>query len=265
MKLLGLQKIVLSVSDMCNRKCNICPHHDSSIFPNKKVWMSIETAKSLAETLIRCEYTGLVSISGYGEPLLHKQIFNIIAEFTKRNIKTRLYTNGDLLYTEKVSANILDRLKLEEIVVTTYNGPTRYNLYNEFLLKKFKLTKFRIRSKYVTEVKENDVSVVYWNRAGTVFKSVNDNQIYCHRPLHEAMIDWDGTVLTCCEDWVRETKYGNILETPFEEIWNHNQELNHYRKTLVGGNRKDLSVCKECNYRDKDYSVISEDWNGVFK
>jgi radical SAM protein with 4Fe4S-binding SPASM domain len=256
-----LEKIQLSVTDMCNRKCNICPHVDPKIFPNKKVWMTIDTAQKLAKDLLSNNYTGVVSISGYGEPLLHKQIFNIISEFTKRGIKTRLHTNADLIIKNKVNYKILDRLLLDEIVVSIYDGPEQYVKYKSFLLTRFKNTKLIFRDLYVKDVKEEIISLINLrNRAGTLFESNKQISSPCHRPLYNIQIDWDGSVLICCDDWKRKITYGNINDDSISNIWKNNSSLNEHRKLLLSGKRDNILTCSGCNSMVTKEEKLT-DWN----
>ena len=259
MTLIGLEKIQVSVTDMCNRKCNICPHVDENVFPNKKVWMTIETAENLAKNLEENHYNGLVSISGYGEPLLHKQLPEIIEQFTKRKIKTRLFTNADLIVKEKVRTDILDNLGLDELVVSTYDGQQQFLMYRKFVNTKFTKTPVRVKDLYI---KDSEIpKTVGWltNRTGTLYKDTRLTKSVCHRPYYNIQIDWDGDVLICCEDWIRKTRYDNINETPFSEIWLNNTLLNEHRKLLSEKRRDQILACSNCNNIER--RSIPKEWN----
>jgi hypothetical protein len=257
----NLEKIQLSVTDMCNRKCNICPHVDESIFPNKKVWMEVSTAEKLAIDLVNANYMGVVSISGYGEPLLHPKIFNIITQFTKRNIQTRLHTNADLLYKGKVNYKILDRLRLKEIVISTYDGEEQYINYLAFAKSKLIYTPYIFRNLYVKEFNKEVAAIKFLrNRAGTLFEQDEYQNNVCHRPLYNLQIDWDGSVLICCDDWKRKITYGNILTKHIKDIWLNDQLLNEHRRLLVEGKRSCISTCSDCNSVETNFKILNE-WN----
>ena len=57
--------------------------------------MEVALADKLAEELSYYEWDGVISVSGYGEPLLPPHIGNIIKQFTTKGIHTRLVTSGD--------------------------------------------------------------------------------------------------------------------------------------------------------------------------
>ena len=62
------------------------------------------------------------------------------------------------------------------------------------------------------------------------------------------VIDWDGGILVCCEDWFRISKAANdfnINTHSIKEIWD-SQFLNDYRKYLKQGKRI-KPVCNKCN------------------
>ncbi len=42
----------------------------------------------------------------------------------------------------------------------------------------------------------------------------------CSWPWQASVINWDGTVATCCGSWDPSEDMGNVLETPFARIWN---------------------------------------------
>jgi MoaA/NifB/PqqE/SkfB family radical SAM enzyme len=49
----------------------------------------------------------------------------------------------------------------------------------------------------------------------------NGHKLYhCSWPWQASVINWDGTVVTCCGSWDPKEDMGNVLEQPFGEIWN---------------------------------------------
>lgn len=42
----------------------------------------------------------------------------------------------------------------------------------------------------------------------------------CQWPWKDSVINWDGTVATCCGSFEQSEDMGNVLERPFHEIWN---------------------------------------------
>ena len=52
--------------------------------------MKVYLAEILAKELSYYKWDGVISVSGYGEPLLHPNIGDIIKAFTSKGISTRL-------------------------------------------------------------------------------------------------------------------------------------------------------------------------------
>ena len=59
------------------------------------------------------------------------------------------------------------------------------------------------------------------------------------------MIDWNGSVFLCTQDWQRKVSSGNINNEKIIDIWNSNI-LKKYRKQLSCGKRTE-NPCKSCN------------------
>ena len=45
--------IELNTTELCNRKCVFCPRHDSSVYPNRNLNMSVDTAEKIANVELR--------------------------------------------------------------------------------------------------------------------------------------------------------------------------------------------------------------------
>ena len=42
--LLGLTTVEINPTELCNRRCSFCPRSDPSVYPNRSLHMSIQTA-----------------------------------------------------------------------------------------------------------------------------------------------------------------------------------------------------------------------------
>ena len=95
---------------------------------------------------------------------------------------------------------------------------------------------------------ELDYGVKLTNRAGTV---KTGNQIKaetyskCFYPSYQLLIDWNGDIFLCPQDWQRRRPMGNMMQESIFSIWT-GKIMTKYRKNLLKGNRCD-SPCKECN------------------
>ena len=76
----------------------------------------------------------------------------------------------------------------------------------------------------------------------------------CYKPWREVVIDVDGSVMTCCSSYDRHYDMGNIMETPFVEIWNGAlyraaREYILYN-TSSSDTRTICHICKDNGYPD---------------
>lgn len=260
-KLIGLTTIELNVTELCNRKCVFCPRHDPAVYPNKKLYMEKRVIDRLITQLKENNYNGAIHISGFGEPLLNPDILDHII-YIKNNLNDcylELTTNGDFLTAEKVQIlkNHVDR-----IVVDCYDGEEQASA-REQMFKSVSFNKFALRRLwYDTEQQSLEEKVQEWNfnnRAGAVTNikfDVTGKQ--CYIPFYRITIDWNGDIVLCCNDWHRQqTGLGNILATPFYDLW-FSDQLTHVRRNLASGCRID-SACKNCSTNGTLYGKASFD------
>ena len=76
-----------------------------------------------------------------------------------------------------------------------------------------------------------------------VKKDVAQNK--CERLWLSSVINWDGSVVSCCYDPNRKYEFGNCFEEgSFKAVWNNNKYQN-FRKAILK-NKQSISMCKEC-------------------
>ena len=86
------------------------------------------------------------------------------------------------------------------------------------------------------------------NRTGTVKignQDAVDTKRACFYTSYQTIIDWNGDVFLCPQDWQRRITMGNIMQKSFIDIWNGNI-LNKYRKLHLIGDRSQ-TPCNSCN------------------
>lgn len=92
--------LLIYVSDLCNLKCEMCPHHSGKInnFEYQKElhnkFINIEMVKKIYN---RFPESIFVMLGGVGEPLLHPQFKEIVKLTAKNKKKINIITNGTLL------------------------------------------------------------------------------------------------------------------------------------------------------------------------
>ena len=93
--------VELSLIDVCNRKCIFCPKSNEDIAPDTFQKMNKSIIEKIHNQLIDMEFAGTISLCGYGEPLLHKDIGYITEKLSKVS-KVEIVTNGDVLNPKKM-------------------------------------------------------------------------------------------------------------------------------------------------------------------
>lgn len=248
----GLATIELCITEMCTRKCGFCPRSDETVYKNNPFHMSLSTVSEFCKKCIDDDFEGDIHISGFGEPFLNKNIFNIVSliKFNLPSNRVCITNNGDCL-TEKKLKDIFE-CGLDYMIISCYDGEDSKNKF----IKMFEDTnispeKYEIRELWYKEgetelefAKRNKFN----NRSGTSTK-LNDLEIKegaCFLPFYKLVIDWNGEVLLCCNDWHRRHKgFGNINTHSLSDIW-YGEEFKNVRKDLIKGKRSGPS-CKNCS------------------
>ena len=75
--------IELSLIDVCNRKCVFCPKSDPAVAPDTYQKMNMKLIEKFTDELKKINYKGSVVLCGYGEPMLHKDIYEIYKTIKK--------------------------------------------------------------------------------------------------------------------------------------------------------------------------------------
>lgn len=94
-------RIQIGITDKCNLSCEMCPR---SVFVSGKDEMQIESFKTVLEKIPMAK---IATLTGWGEPLLHSKIFEMIKLCKSRDLKVKLTTNGILLNENRLK-NLLE-------------------------------------------------------------------------------------------------------------------------------------------------------------
>lgn len=247
-KLPGLVCIELNVTELCNRKCVFCPRHDPKIYPNRKLFMSDLVIDTLIKQLQVNDFRGTVSFSGFGEPLLNPQILDFIVNVKNSlpDCTVEMTTNGDFLTKEKV-LRIKDSIDI--LIVDCYDGEHQVVERKE-MFDSINFTKFALRELWLKESDNIETQMNDWNfnnRSGAVKNiSFDITQKPCFLPFYKISIDWNGNIILCCNDWLRQqSNLGNIIDTPLSDLW-LSDVYKQIRQHLSNGQRVD-SACKNCS------------------
>ena len=121
--------VELSLIDVCNRKCVFCPKADEDIAPDTYKSMNRLIIDKIHDQLSEIEFSGIVSLCGYGEPLLHKDINYIVKKLSAVS-KVEIITNGDVLTSKKLQELYL--ANVSKVLVSMYDGPEQIEKFPIF-------------------------------------------------------------------------------------------------------------------------------------
>ncbi len=246
-KLCGLTGVELNLTELCNRKCSFCPRSNPLVYPNRRRFMSLKTVKKIVHDLYECDYKGDIYLCGFGEPLLHPEIFNIINIIKKKlsSCYIEITTNGDF-----VDMNFINKIKnkIDNLVINCYDGEHQVPLITK-LAEDCNFKKFTIKKMWSPEIEKQYIQENILNNRGgivNVIKKTTFSQRPCYLPFYKTFFDWTGDMLLCCNDWQRKQKgLGNINTNSFYDLWN-SLAISKIRHNLKNGKRIDMA-CTDCN------------------
>lgn len=234
----------ISPVDMCNRACVFCPRSDPSVAPNLNLQMPDTLVDRLTGELADLDYRGTVMFAGYGEPMMHRRIAAVVARFAKVS-RVEITTNGDFLSIDRIRH--LADAGIAMVVVSLYDGPAQRDRIAElFLRANVPSSMFVLRERWAGS--EENFGLKLTNRAGTVTvgdQAPVDQTKTCFYPHYFMMLDWNGDVYLCPQDWNRRIKVGNVGVQSLLEVW-QGAPLARFRR-LLGQGRRIIAPCDKCN------------------
>ena len=251
--------IELSLIDVCNRSCSFCPKSDESVAPNTYQKMTLKLIDKLVNDLKKINFEGAFCLCGYGEPMLHKNYIEITNKLGELG-GVELITNGDLV-NEKSLIQIFQS-KATRLLISLYDGPEQVEKFKK-LIKQLNIPESFVilRDRWYSD--KVDYGVKLTNRVGTISvgnqpNTENYSKKKCYYTAYQMLIDWNGDVFLCPQDWQRRQTMGNIMQDEIFNIWK-GPILSKYRRKLLSGDRS-LNPCNQCNadglvYGERHYNA----------
>ena len=255
--------VELSLIDVCNRKCTFCPKYDEKVAPDTFQKMTRKIIDEIHDQLLEIHFSGTISLCGYGEPLLHKDIPYIVKKLSNVS-KVEIITNGDVLSSKRLQELYL--ADVSKVLVSMYDGPEQIEKFKN-MTKQANVPEDLVILRDRWHGADKDYGLKLTNRTGTISIGKQDDVgtfTYCNYPSYSVLIDWNGDVFLCPQDWQRRITTGNIMQTDFFEIWT-GSAITKYRKNLLQGKRCN-SPCTECN---AEGTVLGKshasEWRKIYK
>ena len=243
-------EIEISESGTCNRTCSFCPR-SASDFVDKKEFISNSLHEKLCLELKDLNYKGTIRYSGFVEPLLDINIYNLIS-MVKKNLpecNVEMVTNGDPLNPKRL--NKLFESGLDKILISAYDGKEDADKLEDLCVNA-NLTKeqYIVRHRYYSE--EQDFGITLSNRSGLMenaeFKIESLKEPLkkpCYIPSYTFFLDYQGDVLMCPHDWGKKVILGDLKKEKLLDIW-FSKKSKSIRKMLNKSNRN-MEPCNVCD------------------
>ena len=263
--------IYMETTGWCNNACSFCP---SSFLDRPRNNMPEELFRKIINDISAVDFRGELHFHQSNDPLTDERIIEHV-EYAKSKLKGKIgfLTNGIKL---KKSPELLQELYeagLDFIHLEIYSGEPLYSDIVQ-IAKSLKETNRPITLvtsdsdfsfiKAKEGHRKGEFYVRVFNKGLGSDKSFTTNQritsragligdtkpkgTHCGRPFRQMHINWDGTVLICCEEWLHDPRsiVGDFNYNNFVEIWN-GEKYNKFRRKLQKGDRS-LYPCDICNY-----------------
>ena len=251
-------EIEISESGTCNRTCSFCPRSAAN-FIDKKEFITNKLHEKLCIELKELNYKGTIRYSGFVEPMLDKNIFNLINMvrnyLPESNIE--MVTNGDPLNLKRLKK--LFESGLNKILISAYDGKKESDKLEDLCIQANLTEKqYIVRHRYYSE--DQDFGITLSNRSGLMtdaeFKIDALKEPLkkpCYIPSYTFFLDYQGDVLMCPHDWGKKVILGDLNKEKLKDIW-FSKKFMGIRKMLNKSNRN----FKPCNVCDVEGTFMGE-------
>ena len=242
------KQVLVETRTDCNNHCLFCPH----AFNNKPLGiMNWECYTTIIDQLCEIQYNGRVALMLSNEPLLETRLEEMIeyAKDKSQRFFLDITTNGRLLTVPIVDK--LFKLGLDNININDYRGdrdicPEKWSSYLEPVFKAY-------GNNPKVNFKHRRLDENLPNYAGNIPQKFNPEDYgFCNYPFRKLTIAYNGNILLCCDDFMYDTNFGNVMKDNLIDCWNH-PDLNRARFSLLENSR--IGLCKRCNDY-QDYNVF---------
>ncbi len=261
--------VEVSESGTCNRKCAFCPRSDPG-YPDIKEFIDPGLIDKLSGQLDEVGFQGIFLFSGFVEPLLDKNIYDLVG-IVRGNLsggRVEMVTNGDVLDRERLRR--LFESGLSTLLISAYDGPEQAEGF-EALCREAGLRddQYVVRKRYLPP--EEDFGITLSNRAGMMDHAEFNIPVPeatlkhpCFYPHYTFFMDYLGDVLLCPHDWGKKLIVGNMKTQNFKDLW-LSPGFATARRRLIRGDRG-FDPCRVCDVKGtlmgKDHAKA---WNTLDK
>ena len=244
--------VEVSESGTCNRNCSFCPRSDPN-YPDIKEFVAPDLLDKLSSELGALGFSGIFLFSGFVEPLLDKNIYQLIRTVSSNlpNARVEMVTNGDVLNQTRLLK--LFENGLTTLLISVYDRAEDAERLKQMCIKAgLAEHQYVIRHRYLPP--EEDFGITLSNRAGAmataefaIDDAVEPLKEPCYYPSYTFFMDYNGDVLLCPHDWKKAKVVGNMKSQSFLDIWLSDNFMGA-RKSLKCGDRT-KAPCQRCDVK----------------
>jgi len=264
----------VEVTNRCNLSCTFCDKLPL-LTKDQIGTMDFSLYKKIVD---EGEEKGLYSIklSYRGEPLLHKQVAEMVAYAKKRGILDIYFNTNAMLLTKEVSLKLMEAglhrisISIEGTDPVKFERERRGAKFYRIMRNVDALLELREQRGYehpkvriqtvrfpgldLDEYKEcwqshcDEVAAIDYKEAVNRDTHLIVENWACPQLWQRMTIEWDGTIMTCNNDDLRLLTPGNVWEMSVEDCW-HDSVVEVARKLHKQGKSHLLESCNGCPWR----------------
>lgn len=223
----------IEISTFCNRRCSYCPN---STYGTPREFMPEEVFRKVIQDLKDVDYSGSVAYEFYGEPLLDDRLVEFI-RYSRAQLPKSAYlkvlSNGDRLSMELMEK--LVNAGLQELTVTIHDlDPMKMMKRLQPIIDRYP-SNVRVKSNYRSK---------YLSDRGGVINIPGGKKMKRCFYSGKVIVDYEGNVLLCCNDYFHSHRFGNIMDEAVAEIWKKPEFARTRREARRG--RPSKEICRQC-------------------
>ena len=265
MRVKRLTSLIIEPTNTCNLRCTFCFVTEG--MTRDEGFMDLKLFKKVIDDTPDLEH---LCMHNWGEPLLHKEIFEMFDYAHKAGVKhIVMNTNGTLL-TDKMINKIIES-PLNIIRFSIDGSADTFKKIRGVELQKIKENILRLKKAKEAKRPELSMGVVftveedtqedveeYIDHWKTIVDHVRTQPKLIQSPRSEPcpepfgkdygklVVLWDGTVIPCCVDYNATLKLGDANNDRVSDLWS-NSEIKALRNQHEKGDYPKVCVnCNEC-------------------
>lgn len=270
----------IGVTNLCNAECIMCPHSKLK----KMGTMDIKLYKKIIDNCKKLNIK-VITLSFFGEPFLDKELIEKIRYAKEKGMQVAFYSNASLLneewankivnsgldsitisfdgYSKETYEKIRKKLKFDIVkknilnLIETREKMKKANPKINLVLVELEENKKEIKKFYKEWGKKVDsINIINMrNWANDIKKEGTKESFHFNKKMKrkpcaliwmKMVVDWNGDVVLCCDDWNHSTVLGNLKKQTIEEIWK-GDKLKKIREAHMKGEFWKVPLCSGCN------------------